>query len=102
MDTHPLSPRETTVLHLIAWGYTNKEIAARLDLSVKTIEAHKANGMRKLHLSSRYELVRKAVEWGWFSKAEAPDEPAISSPASAPSIGRPGSAHGAAETRSER
>ena len=74
MEALPLSPRETTVLHLIAWGYTNKEIANRLDLSVKTIEAHKANGMRKLRFTSRFELVRYAVEWGWLSMPEAPHQ----------------------------
>lgn len=68
----PLSPRETTVLHLIAWGYTNKEIANRLDLSVKTIEAHKANGMRKLGFASRSDLVRHAVVCGWLAPDDAP------------------------------
>ena len=72
MEALPLSPRETTVLHLIAWGYTNKEIAARLGLSVKTVEAHKANSMRKLGLPHRAALVRKAVDWGWLVKGEAP------------------------------
>lgn len=74
MQTLPLSPRETTVLHLIAWGYTNKEIASRLALSVKTVEAHKANGMRKLGLAGRADLVRCAVEWGWLSKTESPHD----------------------------
>lgn len=72
MDARPLSPRETTVLHLIVWGYTNKEIAARLSLSVKTVEAHKANAMRKLGLNRRADVVRTAYEWGWFNKSEAP------------------------------
>lgn len=72
MDALPLSPRETTVLHLIAWGHTNKEIANRLGLSVKTIEAHKANGMRKLNLAGRAGLVRKAVEWGWMATTAVP------------------------------
>lgn len=62
------SPREGTVLHLIAWGYTNGEIAVRLGLSVKTVEAHKANGMRKLRVGRRAELVRYAVQSGWFSE----------------------------------
>ena len=67
-----LSPREITVLHLIAWGYSNKEIANRLALSVKTIEAYKANGMRKLLLSSRAALVRYAVGFGWLLDDAAP------------------------------
>ena len=64
--TTPLSPRETEVLRLIAWGNTNKEIAARLDLSVKTVEAHKANGMRKLNMRGRIDIVRYALLQGWL------------------------------------
>ena len=61
-----LSARETEVLRLIAWGYSNKEIAARLALSVKTIEAHKANAMRKLGLTGRIDIVKYAVLQGWL------------------------------------
>ena len=61
-----LSDRESEVLRLIARGYSNKEIAARLSLSVKTIEVHKANAMRKLNLTSRINLVRYAVLQGWL------------------------------------
>jgi DNA-binding NarL/FixJ family response regulator len=61
-----LSERESEVLRLIALGYSNKEIAARLELSVKTIEVHKANAMRKLDLNSRIDLVRYAVFQGWL------------------------------------
>lgn len=61
-----LSERETEVLRLIAWGYSNKEIAARLDLSVKTVEAHKANAMRKLDMRGRIDIVRFAILQGWM------------------------------------
>jgi two-component system response regulator NreC len=61
-----LTPRETEVLQLTAWGYSNKEIAGRLGLSVKTVEVHKTNGMRKLGLTSRLQLVRFALLRGWF------------------------------------
>jgi DNA-binding NarL/FixJ family response regulator len=61
-----LSGRETEVLRLIALGYSNKEIAARLSLSVKTVEAHKANAMRKLDMTSRIDIVRYAVLQGWL------------------------------------
>ncbi len=61
-----LSERETEVLRLIAWGHSNKEIAARLDLSVKTVEAHKANAMRKLDMTSRIDIVRYAMLQGWL------------------------------------
>lgn len=67
--TTPLSPRETEVLRLIAWGNTNKKIAARLDLSVKTVEAHKANGMRKLGMRGRIDIVRYALLQGWLHES---------------------------------
>jgi DNA-binding NarL/FixJ family response regulator len=58
--------RESQVLKLIASGYSNKEIAARLELSVKTVEAHKANAMRKLGLNGRIDIVKYAVLQGWL------------------------------------
>jgi len=61
-----VSDRESEVLRLIASGYSNKEIAARLDLSVKTVEAHKANAMRKLGLSGRIDIVKYAILQGWL------------------------------------
>jgi DNA-binding NarL/FixJ family response regulator len=64
-----LSERESEVLRLIASGYSNKEIAARLALSVKTIEAHKANAMRKLGLTGRIDIVKYAVLQGWLHNA---------------------------------
>lgn len=61
-----LSDRESAVLRLIAAGYSNKEIAAQLSLSVKTVEAHKANAMRKLGLRGRIDIVKYAVLQGWL------------------------------------
>lgn len=61
-----LSEREAEVLRRIAAGYSNKEIAVRLDLSVKTIEAHKANAMRKLNLAGRADIVKFAILQGWL------------------------------------
>ena len=61
-----LSEREAEVLRLIASGYSNKEIAGRLSLSVKTVEAHKANAMRKLGLRGRIDIVKYAVLQGWL------------------------------------
>ena len=63
-----LSDRESEVLRLIALGYSNKEIAARLTLSVKTVEAHKANAMRKLDMHSRIDIVRYAMLKGWLQE----------------------------------
>jgi DNA-binding NarL/FixJ family response regulator len=57
-----LTAREREVLQLIARGYRYKEIAARLHLSVKTVETHVSAVLRKLQLSSRHELTRWAVE----------------------------------------
>jgi DNA-binding NarL/FixJ family response regulator len=57
-----LTPREREVLQLIARGYRYKEIAARLHLSIKTVEAHVSSVLRKLQLTSRHELSRWAQE----------------------------------------
>ena len=57
-----LTPREQEVLRLIARGYMYKEIARRLGISVKTVEAHTSSTLRKLQLSSRHELARWATE----------------------------------------
>ena len=56
-----LTTREREILQLIAEGKSNKETAAALGISVKTIEAHRANLMRKLHLRSVSDLVRYAI-----------------------------------------
>ncbi|HEY9558952.1 MAG TPA: response regulator transcription factor [Acidimicrobiales bacterium] len=57
-----LTPREREVMRLIARGYTYKEIARRLSLSVKTVETHVSAVLRKLQLSSRHELTRWATD----------------------------------------
>jgi two-component system, NarL family, response regulator NreC len=61
-----VSEREEEVLRLIALGHSNKEIAARLSLSVKTVEAHKANATRKLGLAGRTDVVSYAIFRGWM------------------------------------
>jgi DNA-binding NarL/FixJ family response regulator len=66
---HELSEREVEVLQLVAWGYTNKEIASYLTISVKTVETHKANIMEKLDLKSRVEMVRYALRQGWLRES---------------------------------
>jgi two-component system response regulator NreC len=60
----PLSEREREVLHLLALGHTNQEIAKTLFISVRTAETHRAHIMQKLHLGSRAELVRYALAEG--------------------------------------
>jgi len=64
-----ITARESEILRLISWGHSNKEIATRLDLSVKTIEAHKTNAMKKLGMNSRIDIVRYAVLQGWMESA---------------------------------
>ena len=61
-ELNELTPREWEVLQLIARGYRYKEIAARLHLSIKTVESHVSSVLRKLQLSSRHELTRWAAE----------------------------------------
>jgi two-component system response regulator NreC len=61
-----LSTREEEVMRLIAWGHSNKEIASQLDLSVKTVETHKAKAMQKLSLRGRVDIVRYALLQGWL------------------------------------
>jgi DNA-binding NarL/FixJ family response regulator len=57
-----LTPREREVLRLIARGYTYKEIARELFISVKTVETHVSSVLRKLQLSTRHQLSRWAAE----------------------------------------
>lgn len=59
-----LTPREQEVIKLLAEGKSNKEVAAVLDISVKTAEAHRANLMHKLNISSLSDLVRYAIRNG--------------------------------------
>jgi DNA-binding NarL/FixJ family response regulator len=63
----PLSDREEEVLRLIAKGFTNREIAAQLDVSVKTVETHKARAMEKLGVDSRAGIVAYAIRSGWMT-----------------------------------
>jgi DNA-binding NarL/FixJ family response regulator len=61
-----LTEREAAVVRLVAQGYSNKEIAARLDISVKTVETHKYHAMEKLGVRGRAELVQDALRRGWL------------------------------------
>ena len=63
-DVDPLSDREREILHLLALGHTNQEIAKLLFISVRTAETHRAHIMQKLRLGSRAELVRYAIDHG--------------------------------------
>lgn len=59
-----LTPRERQILQLIAESYTSKEIAAKLDISVKTADTHRANLMRKLDVHDVAGLTRQAISFG--------------------------------------
>jgi len=62
-----LSARENEVLRRAAAGRSNKEIAAALGISVKTVEAHKFNGMHKLGLKDRSDVIRFGLVHGWLA-----------------------------------
>ncbi|MDP9728122.1 response regulator [Alicyclobacillus tolerans] len=72
---HELSPRETEVLILLANGFTNKEISKRLHISVKTVETHRSNIMKRLNLESRAELVNYALKNGYIESLLFLDDP---------------------------
>jgi len=66
-----LSQREHQVLHLLAHGHTNQEIARQLFISIRTVETHRARLMQKLGLRTRAELVSYALENGDFASARS-------------------------------
>lgn len=61
----PVTSRERDVVHLVAKGHSNKQIAHLLNISIKTVETHRASAMRKLGLGSLAALVRYAVRNEW-------------------------------------
>jgi two-component system response regulator NreC len=68
---NPLSHRELEILHLLALGHTNHEIAELLFLSVRTAETHRSHILQKLHLQTRAELVRHALKLGLLDEDRA-------------------------------
>lgn len=65
-DLADLTSRETQVIRLMGLGYSHKEAAAQLTVSVKTIETHKRRAMQKLGVRNRADMVRLAAEYGWI------------------------------------
>ena len=63
-----LSDREREVMRDLALGYSNKEIASRMDVSVKTVETYKSRSMEKLGFRTRTDIVRYAVSQGWLAE----------------------------------
>jgi len=68
---HPgeLSEREREVLILLAWGYSNKEVAGKLSLSTKTVETYRVRISEKLGFRSRTQMVQHALRQGWLNEA---------------------------------
>lgn len=64
-----LTGRESEVLRYIALGYSNKEIAEKTDIAVKTVEAHRANALKKLNMQTRRDIVRYAILQGWLHES---------------------------------
>jgi DNA-binding NarL/FixJ family response regulator len=71
-----LSEREKEVLILLAWGYSNKEIAGNLRLSTKTVETYRERINEKLGLRSRTQIVQYALRQGWLNEASSSIRPA--------------------------
>ena len=67
-STKTLTPRESEVLHDVALGYSNKEIAEKMSVSVKTVEAHKSSSMQKLNLNTLKDVVRYAILRNWMQE----------------------------------
>jgi len=67
-----LTSREAEVLRLIVQGYTNRQIASALNISVRTVETHRSNIMDKLNLHSRVDLVRYAAQHGMIKMSDEP------------------------------
>lgn len=63
-----LSEREANVLRLLAQGFTTKEIAERLAISIKTVETYKVRASEKLNLKTRVQIIRFAAAQGWFGE----------------------------------
>ena len=64
----PLTARETEVLRLIARGRSNRDVAATLNISIKTVEYHKARCATKLGFHGRADIVRYAISQGWMEE----------------------------------
>lgn len=64
----PLTERESETLRHTALGYSNQEIGEKMNISVKTVEAHKANALRKLDMTSRKDIVRYAILQNWMQE----------------------------------
>jgi DNA-binding NarL/FixJ family response regulator len=83
-----LSAREEEVLRGVAFGFTNKELANSLGLSVRTVETHKVRICEKLGLRSRADMVRYAIRQGWLDQVRSLADLPCGKQASAPGVTR--------------
>jgi DNA-binding NarL/FixJ family response regulator len=68
-DLDLLTPRQRDILRLVSVGHTNREIATMLQISVRTVEVHRFNLMRRLNVRNVAQLLRRALQLGLLSKS---------------------------------
>ena len=68
IDTGFLTPRQREILRLVSIGHTNREIADVLEISVRTVEVHRFNLMRRLNVRNVAQLLRRALQLGLLAK----------------------------------
>lgn len=69
IDLGVLTPRQRDILRLVSVGHTNREIASVLQISVRTVEVHRFNLMRRLNVRNVAQLLRRALQLGLLSKS---------------------------------
>jgi DNA-binding NarL/FixJ family response regulator len=69
VDLDLLTPRQRDILRLVSIGHTNREIANMLQISVRTVEVHRFNLMRRLNVRNVAQLLRRALQLGLLSKS---------------------------------
>jgi two-component system secretion response regulator SsrB len=67
-DGDLLTPRQSDILRLVSIGHTNREIAEMLEISVRTVEVHRFNLMRRLNVRNVAQLLRRALQLGLLAK----------------------------------
>ena len=68
IDADLLTPRQHDILRLVSIGHTNREIAEMLEISVRTVEVHRFNLMRRLNVRNVAQLLRRALRLGLLGK----------------------------------
>jgi DNA-binding NarL/FixJ family response regulator len=69
LSPHPVTPRQKEILRFVAEGLTNREIAGHLNISVRTVEVHRFNLMRRLRVRNVAQLLRQALVMGLLPKS---------------------------------